>query len=196
MKVQIVFQPEFFYNRKTGKVAYSKEPIPGWSHFKVVTWRMTVKDLIAKNPEAKKLLLYSTDGYFSTRGILIDGTEVETMAVKEENRTSKRSPNEKLVQQTKDRIFDIVEKCRSGKKNLIIHDNLKMYDTGADSLDRVEIIAEIEKEFNLAISDEHAEKLMRSTIGELVMHVISECANLLEENEVYSENTQVTQSSQ
>lgn len=194
MKVQVVFQPEFFYNRKTGKVAYSNESMPCWAKFKVVTWRMSVKDLIAKNPEATKLLLYATDGYFSTRGILIDGKEIETMPAKES--VSKKAHDPKLVQQTRDRIIDIIEKCRSGKKNPTLHDNMQMYDTGADSLDRVEIFMEIEKEFNVSIGDDESEKLMKNTIGELVMHVMSQCANSLESNEVYSENTQVTQSSQ
>ncbi len=42
-------------------------------------------------------------------------------------------------------------------------------DLSADSLDRVELIMEMEKEFNLAIPDEKAEKL--ETVGEVIEYV-------------------------
>jgi acyl carrier protein len=42
---------------------------------------------------------------------------------------------------------------------------------GADSLDTVELIMEFEKEFDLAIPDDEAEKI--STVGEAIAHIES-----------------------
>jgi len=42
-------------------------------------------------------------------------------------------------------------------------------DLGADSLDTVELIMEFEKEFNIAIPDDQAEKI--STVGEAVTYI-------------------------
>ena len=42
-------------------------------------------------------------------------------------------------------------------------------DLGADSLDTVELIMEFEKEFNLAIPDEQAEKI--STVGDAIAYI-------------------------
>ena len=42
-------------------------------------------------------------------------------------------------------------------------------DLGADSLDTVELIMEFEKEFNISIPDDQAEKI--STVGDAVVYV-------------------------
>jgi acyl carrier protein len=42
-------------------------------------------------------------------------------------------------------------------------------DLGADSLDTVELIMEFEKEFNIAIPDDQAEKI--STVGEAIDYI-------------------------
>jgi len=42
-------------------------------------------------------------------------------------------------------------------------------DLGADSLDTVELIMELEKEFNIAIPDDQAEKI--STVGQAVDYI-------------------------
>lgn len=44
-------------------------------------------------------------------------------------------------------------------------------DLGADSLDTVELIMEFEKEFNIAIPDEQAEKIQ--TVGEAISYIES-----------------------
>jgi len=44
-------------------------------------------------------------------------------------------------------------------------------DLGADSLDTVELIMEFEKEFNIAIPDEEAEKI--STVGDALKYIES-----------------------
>lgn len=43
-------------------------------------------------------------------------------------------------------------------------------DLGADSLDTVELIMELEKEFNVAIPDEHAEKIQ--TVGDAIAYLV------------------------
>jgi acyl carrier protein len=48
-------------------------------------------------------------------------------------------------------------------------------DLGADSLDTVELIMEFEKEFDLAIPDDQAEKI--STVGEAITHIENALAN-------------------
>jgi len=45
-------------------------------------------------------------------------------------------------------------------------------DLGADSLDTVELIMEFEKEFNVSIPDEHAEKIQ--TVGEAIKYLEGE----------------------
>ena len=42
-------------------------------------------------------------------------------------------------------------------------------DLGADSLDTVELIMEFEKEFNIGIPDDQAEKI--STVGEVIKYI-------------------------
>ena len=42
-------------------------------------------------------------------------------------------------------------------------------DLGADSLDTVELIMEFEKEFNIAIPDDQAEKI--NTVGDAIMYI-------------------------
>ena len=44
-------------------------------------------------------------------------------------------------------------------------------DLGADSLDTVELIMEFEKEFNIAIQDDEAEKIQ--TVGDAVSYITS-----------------------
>ena len=44
-------------------------------------------------------------------------------------------------------------------------------DLGADSLDTVELIMEFEKEFNIAIPDDQAEKI--STVGDAIAYIES-----------------------
>jgi len=52
----------------------------------------------------------------------------------------------------------IVEKLGVETKEVILEANF-ITDLGADSLDTVELIMEFEKEFNISISDEDAEKI-------------------------------------
>lgn len=47
-------------------------------------------------------------------------------------------------------------------------------DLGADSLDTVELIMELEKEFNISIPDEQAEKIQ--TVGQAINYLTKELA--------------------
>ncbi len=51
----------------------------------------------------------------------------------------------------------------------VVNDASFTNDLGADSLDTVELIMEFEKEFDLAIPDDEAEKI--STVGEAIAHI-------------------------
>ena len=46
-------------------------------------------------------------------------------------------------------------------------------DLGADSLDTVELIMELEKEFGISIPDDEAEKI--STVGDAISHIEAAC---------------------
>jgi acyl carrier protein len=48
-------------------------------------------------------------------------------------------------------------------------------DLGADSLDTVELIMEFEKEFNIAIPDEQAEKI--GTVGDAIAYIENNAKN-------------------
>ncbi len=48
-------------------------------------------------------------------------------------------------------------------------------DLGADSLDTVELIMEFEKEFNIAIPDEQAEKI--GTVGDAISYIEANAKN-------------------
>ena len=51
----------------------------------------------------------------------------------------------------------------------VTEDSNFMSDLGADSLDTVELIMEFEKEFNISIPDQDAEKI--GTVGEAVKYI-------------------------
>lgn len=54
-------------------------------------------------------------------------------------------------------------------ENEITNESSFTNDLGADSLDQVELIMEFEKEFNIAIPDDQAEKI--STVGQAVDYI-------------------------
>ncbi len=62
----------------------------------------------------------------------------------------------------------IVDKLGVEESEVSIKTNFTQ-DLGADSLDTVELIMEFEKEFNIAIPDEQAEKIQ--TVGEAVRYI-------------------------
>ncbi len=61
----------------------------------------------------------------------------------------------------------IVEKL--GVNEADVTEDASFTDLGADSLDTVELVMEFEKEFNIAIPDDIAEKI--STVGEAIKYI-------------------------
>ena len=74
-------------------------------------------------------------------------------------------------------VFSIVKDIiidKLGVEPYEVVDNASlMYDLGADSLDAVELIMEIEKEFGISIPDEHAANI--STVGDAVSYIVNNC---------------------
>jgi len=67
------------------------------------------------------------------------------------------------------RIKNIIIEKLGVDDNEIVPEASFNNDLGADSLDTVELIMELEKEFNIQISDEQAEKI--STVKEAVQYI-------------------------
>jgi len=61
----------------------------------------------------------------------------------------------------------VVDKLGVDEKDVVPNASF-MNDLSADSLDRVELVMEFEKEFNISIPDEQAEKL--ETVGEAIIY--------------------------
>ena len=68
-----------------------------------------------------------------------------------------------------ERVIDIVADQLGVEKEKITRDSNFVNDLGADSLDTVELVMELEEEFDVSIPDEVAEKLQ--TVGEAVEHI-------------------------
>ena len=68
-----------------------------------------------------------------------------------------------------DRIIEIVAEKMGKPKEEIALDKSFVNDLGADSLDIVELIMDIEDEFDLSIPEEEAQKIV--TIGDAVKYV-------------------------
>ena len=68
-----------------------------------------------------------------------------------------------------DRIIEIVAEKMDKPKEEITPEKSFINDLGADSLDTVELMMDIEDEFDLSIPEEEAQKL--STIGDAIKYV-------------------------
>ena len=67
------------------------------------------------------------------------------------------------------KVIDVVAEQLGVDKDKITRDTSFVNDLGADSLDTVELIMELEEEFDINIPDDAAEKIQ--TIGEAVKHI-------------------------
>ena len=65
-----------------------------------------------------------------------------------------------------ERVVDIVSEQLGVDKDKITRDTHFVNDLGADSLDTVELVMELEEEFDISIPEEAAEKIQR--VGEAV----------------------------
>ncbi len=70
-----------------------------------------------------------------------------------------------------DKVKEIIAKELGVEREKLTDDASFMEDLGADSLDTVELVMEFEKEFNIDIPDEDAEKLR--TVGDALTYLRS-----------------------
>jgi acyl carrier protein len=68
-----------------------------------------------------------------------------------------------------DKVKDIIEKELGVEREKLVDSASFIDDLGADSLDIVELVMEFEKEFNIDIPDEEAEKLR--TVGDAIQYL-------------------------
>ena len=71
-----------------------------------------------------------------------------------------------------ERVTDIVSEQLGVDKDKINADTSFVNDLGADSLDTVELVMELEEEFDVTIPDEEAEKIQ--TVGQAVEFIESQ----------------------
>ena len=68
-----------------------------------------------------------------------------------------------------ERVKDIVAEQLGVEKDKIKRESNFVNDLGADSLDTVELVMELEEEFDISIADDAAEKIQ--TVGEAIEHI-------------------------
>ena len=68
-----------------------------------------------------------------------------------------------------EKVKEIIAKELGVEREKLTNDASFMEDLGADSLDTVELVMEFEKEFNIDIPDEDAEKL--KTVGDAMAYL-------------------------
>jgi acyl carrier protein len=72
-------------------------------------------------------------------------------------------------EQIQQKVVDIVCEHLSVNKDQVKPETSFIEDIGADSLDIVELVMELEEEFDIQIPDDQAEKI--KTVGEAVEHI-------------------------
>ena len=70
-----------------------------------------------------------------------------------------------------DRVFDIVAEQLGVSRDQLTRETSFINDLGADSLDTVELVMELEEEFDINIPDDAAEKIQ--TVGQAVEYIES-----------------------
>ena len=68
-----------------------------------------------------------------------------------------------------ERVIDIVAEQLGVSKDQITRETSFVNDLGADSLDTVELVMELEEEFDINIPDDVAEKIQ--TVGQAIDHI-------------------------
>lgn len=68
-----------------------------------------------------------------------------------------------------DRVVDIVAEQLGVEKDKISRETHFVNDLGADSLDTVELVMELEEEFDISIPEDSAEKIQR--VGEAIDYI-------------------------
>jgi acyl carrier protein len=80
-----------------------------------------------------------------------------------------RYQEEPQVASVEERVIDIVAEQLGVSKDQITRETSFVNDLGADSLDTVELVMELEEEFDINIPDDAAEKIQ--TVGQAVDHI-------------------------
>lgn len=75
------------------------------------------------------------------------------------------------VASVKERVIDIVAEQLGVEKEKVSEETSFVNDLGADSLDQVELVMELEEEFDINIPDDAAEKIQ--TVGQAVKYIES-----------------------
>jgi len=73
------------------------------------------------------------------------------------------------VASVEERVINIVADQLSVNKDQITRETSFINDLGADSLDTVELVMELEEEFDINIPDDAAEKIQ--TVGQAIEHI-------------------------
>lgn len=73
------------------------------------------------------------------------------------------------VKEIEEKVIDIVSDQLGVDKDKIKKESNFVNDLGADSLDTVELVMELEEEFDIAIPEDVAEKI--HTVGEAIHHI-------------------------
>jgi len=73
------------------------------------------------------------------------------------------------VASVEERVIDIVAEQLGVSKEQIKRETSFVNDLGADSLDTVELVMELEEEFDINIPDDAAEKIQ--TVGQAIEHI-------------------------
>lgn len=68
-----------------------------------------------------------------------------------------------------ERVIEIVSSQMGVEKDTVTKDTAFVNDLGADSLDTVELVMEIEEEFDITIPDDEAEKIQ--SVGQAVGYI-------------------------
>jgi acyl carrier protein len=82
---------------------------------------------------------------------------------------SAQSMETKLMTDLADRVVELVARQLGADRDKVTSEAHFIDDLGADSLDVVELVMEIEEEFGIAIPDADAEKIQ--TVGEAIRYV-------------------------
>lgn len=80
-----------------------------------------------------------------------------------------REPNITTMSEIKEKVTKIIIDKLGVEESEVTADAKFTNDLGADSLDTVELIMEFEKEFNISIPDEQAEKIV--TVGDAIKYL-------------------------
>jgi acyl carrier protein len=81
---------------------------------------------------------------------------------------------DRTVASVEERVIDIVCENLGVNKEQVTRSTSFIDDMGADSLDIVELVMELEEEFEITIPDEQAEKI--KTVGEAIDYIERELA--------------------